>query len=101
MVLIFVHDAWNCLRELLESLDQLILFESDHSFLNLYFSCLLMEDQILWLIGEYVLYIDQEVILNNRRVVREDLMGYLESRRQTCNFMRISRIGFIPGMNLL
>ena len=97
----FVHYAWNCLRELLESLDQLILFESDHSFLNLYFSCLLMEDQILWLIGEYVLYIDQEVILNNRRVVREDLMGYLESRRQTCNFMRISRIGFIPGMNLL
>ena len=94
----WVSDTWNLLREILESLDQLILFESDHSLLNLYYSELLHEDSVLWLMGEYFFYIEKEVVLNNRRGTVDDMLGYLESRRLSCNFMKIPPIGHIPGM---
>ena len=58
-------------------------------------------ENISELIGEYVAYIEHEVILNNRKVSRQDLIGFLEARRLTCQFMCIPSIGQIPGMNLL
>ena len=94
----WVSDIWNALREILESLDQLILFETDYTLLNLCYSDLLNEESVLWLLGEYLFYIDNEVVLNNRRVTVDDMMGYLESRRLICNFMKIPPIGHIPGM---
>ena len=96
-----VKDAWNTLRELLESIDQLVLFESDHSILNLYFSKLLEEEKVLWLIGEYVHFVDQESVLNRRKISSSDLIGYLEARRLACNFLKIPCIGHIPGIQLL
>ena len=94
----WVSDTWNALREMLESLDQLILFETDHTLLNVCYSDLLYEDSVLWLLGENFFYIDNEVVLNNRRITVEDMIGYPESRRLICNFMKIPPIGHIPGM---
>ena len=86
---------------MLESLDQLLIFESDHSILNIYYANLMIEEPVLWLIGEYVYYIDEEVVLNNRKATRHGMIGYLESRRLACNFLRIPHIGHIPGMQLI
>ena len=59
------------------------------------------EDPILWLLGEYVVYIERDVELNQRKISNEDLVGYLEARHMACNYLKIPPIGYIPGMNLL
>ena len=96
----WVSDAWNALKEILESLDQLLIFESDHDLINLNFASLQNEDPVLWLIGEYVFFIDQEVVWNSRRAMSHNLFGYLESRRQDCMFMQIPAIGHILRLHL-
>ena len=93
-----VKEAWDSLRELMESIDQLVLFESDHSLLNLCFTRLLEEDTILWLLGEYVCFINTEVIINSRIATRQNLFGHLEARRQSCQTLRIPPISRIPGI---
>ena len=88
-----VADAWGTLQELLES-----LFETNHSLLNLYFEGLLEEESVLWLIGEYLCYIEEVVVLQSRRGSGIGLIGYLEARRQACNFLKIPMRRNIPGI---
>ena len=88
-----MRNAWSLVRELLESLDRLILFESHHSVLNLYFNTLYREEPIMWIIDEYVAYIKYEVILNIRRVSRADFLGYLRAKRVEHSFLAIPEIG--------
>ena len=94
-----VSDAWFTLRQLLESLDALILFESDHAILNLCFTNLFREEPIIWLIGEYVALVEYEVVLNNRTLTHNGLIGHLEARRLLCSHMCIPIVGTIPGMD--
>ena len=45
-----VLDAWNRLRDLLETLDSSTIMETDHSLINLYYDEPLCGNSILWLI---------------------------------------------------
>ena len=73
----WVSDLWCSLLDCLHSLNQLLIFESDNSLLHLYFEPLVREEPVLWLLGEYVSYIEHEVVLKNRKVSREDFFGHL------------------------
>ena len=97
---VWVRDTWGLVRELLESLDALILFESDHSLINLYFDTVIVrEEPFIWILGEYLTYIEREVILNNRRVNRVEFIGYLKAKRIENSFLPIPEIGLIPGLD--
>ena len=87
------------MRDILESHDQLTLFEPDESLINLSFTNLYREEPVVWLIGEYVAYIEHEVILGNRRVGRADFLGHLTAKKLEYRFMMLPDIGFIPGID--
>ena len=87
------------MRDILESLDQLIFFEADDNIINLCFTNLYREEPVVWLIGEYIAYIEQEVVLGNRRVGRDDFLGHLAAKKLECRFMMLPDIGFIPGID--
>ena len=72
-----VVSGWNKLREILSNLEPDLIFESDHSILNLYFSLTRRENAILWLIGKYLELIEYETISNCRKISEGKLMGWL------------------------
>ena len=94
-----VNDAWFTLRQILENIDPLLLFESDHSLINFYFTNLFREEPIIWLIGEFTSYLEHEVFLNNRMATGKGLLGYLDARRSSCGLMSIPPIGSIPEID--
>ena len=64
-----VSQSWGQLRELLENLDFNIVFEADTAILNLSFVQTSREPAVLWLLGEYICFIEKEIVLYNRRHV--------------------------------
>ena len=75
-----------------------MMFESDYSFLNLSFVKSLKDSTVLWIIGEYVQYVEEEVVLKNRKVNREDLLHHLRTRKLECANVCMDALDFIPGL---
>ena len=93
-----VRDAWNFLRELMKSTDQSMVFETDHSLLNLYYEVSIMDNAVLWLIGEYISYVESEVLLLDRKISRDSLQSHLKNRFLICRQQAMPDFGFIPGL---
>ena len=75
-----VLEGWNCLKEIIESIDITMVFESDHSLLNLYYQEPTQGSSVLWLLGVYIDYTGKEVILNNRRITRSKLIIHIKAK---------------------
>ena len=93
-----VYEAWAQLRELFENLDFYMVFESNHSLLNLYFSEPLSGPTILWLLGEYV-----DLVANNHERGCKVLSKYYLLRHLRFIWLECTRamkldIVFIPGL---
>ena len=43
--------------------------------------------------------VEYEVVLNNRKLTHNGLIGHLEARRLLCSHMSIPTVGTIPGMD--
>ena len=95
---ILVLDAWSTLRNLLERLDQSLCFESDHSLIHLYYLEPMGSNSVLWLIGEYLVYIEREFIFSNRKVSGSGLLSCLRSRWSDCTRIAMPNLEFIPGL---
>ena len=96
---VLVPDAWNCLRELLESVDEDIIYETDHSLLHLYYSESINGNSILWLIAEYIDLVEREVVISNRKLSASHLLNHLRARKFACARLAMPDIGFIPGLH--
>ena len=94
-----ISRCWDKLRELLLNLDFNFVFEADQAFLNLSFTESLRSPAVLWLIGEYVCFIEKESVLRNRRLTSEELMYFLTTSISECKLSRMPNIGFIPGLS--
>ena len=90
--------TWMSFRRSLEFLDHRVAQESDDSILHLYYQEMLASNSILWLIGEYVVFIEKEVVLANRNVSGLSLLNHLRSRWLECSRLNIPDLGFIPGL---
>ena len=95
---LFLSECWKTLRDFIENIEPLSTFESDHSLLNLYFTPFQREISILWLIGEYVAFVDRESLTKNRRVSSPEFCHYLRQRWLECKNMAMPFIGIIPGL---
>ena len=93
-----VLEAWNGLKEIIESIDITMVFESDHSLLNLYYQEPIQGTAVLWLIGVYVDYTEKEVILNNRRITRSNLINHIKAKWFESIRIAMPDLGFIPGL---
>ena len=90
--------AWNRVRELIESLDIAMVFESDHSLIHLYFAETNKRNAILWIIGEYICYVENEVILKGRLLTDSEILNHLKSRLNECRFILMPHLGHIPDL---
>ena len=93
-----VHSTWLSLRSTLETLDSSLCQESEDSILHLYYEESLASNSILWLIGEYVVFIENEVVLSNRNVSSQSLSNHLRSRWIECSKLNIPNLEFILGL---
>ena len=93
-----VIDAWNTLRDLLENLDSSLIHERDLSLINLCYLEPLRKHSVLWLIGEYIVLIEQEVIFCDRSISSSKLLSHLRSRWLECSKLSIPMLEFIPGL---
>ena len=87
-----VNDAWQEVFSIIVSLDISMVFETDHSLIHLYFSESSREADILWVIGEYVDYVEKETVLKNRKISSTEILSYLKSRIHNCRNLPISYI---------
>ena len=94
-----VSDAWSTLRDLLETIDQNIIPETDYALLHLFYEEPIMANSVLWLLGEYIDYIETEVVLMGRKVSGSGLISNLRARRFSCALQAMPDIGFIPGLH--
>ena len=93
-----VSEAWLLIQDLILSLDFSMVFETDHSLICLYFSPSIKETDILWLLGEYVVYVENEAVLKNRRISHRELLCHSKSRFLSCNNLPISNLKpFLSG----
>ena len=93
-----VIDSWNSLRDLLENLDPSLMHERDLSLINLCYQEPLSGNSVLWLIGEYVSLIEEEVVLFKRSISATKLMTHLRNRWHECSTLKMPLLEFIPGL---
>ena len=92
-----IIEAWNSLRDILETIDVSLVFETDKSLINLNYNETILSNSIIWLIGEYVALIE-EVVSSNKSLSSYKLLSHLRSRWLECMRLSIPDIGFIPGL---
>ena len=92
-----IIEAWKSLRDILETIDVSLVFETDKSLINLNYNETILSNSIIWLIGEYVALIE-EVVSSNKSLSSYKLLSHLRSRWLECMRLSIPDIGFIPGL---
>ena len=94
-----VSEAWLTIRDLIESVDFELVFESDCSLLHFYFNSTCRENAVLWLIGEYVSLVESEVVLKNNSLSSKKIIDHLSTRQLECRNLSLPDIGLIPGLS--
>ena len=54
---------------------------------------------MVWLIGNYVLFIEEQMILKDRRVTGDQLVGWLRAKLLECKNRAMPDLGYIPGVH--
>ena len=94
----FVQEAWGTLRFFIDRLEPGLVTISDKSLLHLDYPGVVRGDTILWLLGSYLEYVEQEVVLQGRRVSSDGLLGFFKLKKIECRYIAMPEIGFIPGL---
>merc|ERR1711954_381117 len=62
----WVAPAWVSLRDIMNRVSPDLIFESDHNILHLRFSLVQRDEAVVWLLGQYLEYVEKEAILGNK-----------------------------------
>ena len=94
-----VMHTWEQVRDLIVSLDPVLLSVSNKRLLHLDYPKVRRENDILWLLGVYLEYVECEVIRHDNRVTSVGLIGYLRYRKLASRDLAIPNLGFIQGID--
>ena len=94
-----VIDAWLKVRDLIAQLDQEMIYESDYNLIHLNFPSLLRDNAIVWMIGHYVQFVEEEVVLKGRKVTGRQILGWLGAKAFECRYRAMPELGIIPGIH--
>ena len=94
----WVKEAWKKLRSILENLDMNIAHISDENLLHLNFHHSLRESAILWLMGIYIEYVDNELIANKRKLSSRTFLGRAQAKLFECQYRAMPSLGHISGL---
>ena len=73
---------------------------SDLRLLRLDFPPSLRENAILWLLGNFVVLVEQEVVSKNNRLDISSIKGLFRQKKDYCNHLAMPHIGPIPGIDI-
>ena len=94
-----VMHTWESVKDLIVSLDPVLLSVSNKRLLHLDYPKVRRENAILWLLGVYLEYVECEVIRHDNRVTSVGLIGYLRYRKLASRDLAIPNLGFIQGID--
>ena len=94
----WVADVWHKLLDIISQLEPTMVFESSSDILHLNFPKHLNENAILWLLGQYVDFIEEEAFIKSKRVSIHQFIGYLSAKKIDSIYHAMPFIGLIPGL---
>ena len=71
----------------------------DSDFLYLRFSQVLRDEDILWLLGMYLEYMEDKVVLRGQAASVDDFVGHVKYKQVMANYQAMPALGLIPGTN--
>ena len=83
----------------MESIEPTIIYETDYSVLHLCFRRLENDLPIVWLLGQYLAYVEKEVFIDNRTVSGAQIRGWLQSKLPEARNMAMNEIGHITALD--
>ena len=86
------------LKGLMENIETDLIYETDHNLLNLCFPLSLRDNALIWLLGQYLEYVENEVMVKNLKISREQFGGWLLAKYSEAKSASIPYLGLIPGI---
>ena len=94
----WVSDVWHKMLDIISRMEPSMVFETSHDVLHLNFPKHVHENSILWLIGQYVQFIEEETFIRNKRVSVSQFIGHLSAKRMDSRHQAMPYIADIPGL---
>ena len=76
-----------------------MVFDSDHNLLHLCFPSMQRETTVVWLVGQYLEYVEKESILGNKRLLHAHISGWLSAKILESRNVGMADLGHIPGLD--
>ena len=95
----WVREAWEYLRYLLERLELDLRGMRDYGLLHLDFGPVRNEVGVLWLLGTYLEFVEEQVVVHRRRVTGHGLKGHLLFRKMVGRHRATPDPGPLPGLD--
>ena len=76
----WVISAWNKLLDIIFTLEPSLVFETSHDILHLNFHKTQKDNTILWLLGHYLDYVEEESVVKNNKVSGSSFQGLLSAK---------------------
>ena len=94
-----VSSTWNKLLDLVIYLEPVLVFESSYDILHLNFPETKSDNTILWLLGQYLDYIEDESIIKQNKVNASHFQGYISAKLIDSAHVAMPEIYAIPCLN--
>merc|ERR1712082_394074 len=80
-------------------IDPALILIDDADLLYLRFPRGLKEEDTLWMLGVYLAYVEDKIILRGMAASVNDFVGHARYMRSEANYLAMPSIGIIPGLN--
>ena len=93
-----VADAWIGLKRLIFSVDNEVAVETDDALLNLDYGSSSREEAIIWLLGNFIRVVEEEIVMRQVGLNEDKLILSLKTRKQGREGRSVVDIGHIPAL---
>ena len=76
-----------------------MIFEPDYNVLHLQFMPTQRDLTVVWLLGQYLEYVEKEAIIGNRRLLQNHISGWLSAKLLESRNVAMADLGSIPGLD--
>ena len=91
--------AWEQARAVMEDMAPELEQVSNKNMLHLFYPRVERETDVLWVLGNYIEYVEHEAILQGNKCSAGGLLGYLRYRRSASKWIAMPELGMIPGVD--
>ena len=91
-------EVWGWVRFRLNQMESSHTFLQDSDFLYLRFFRGLRDEDILWLLGVYLEYVEDKVVLRGQAASVDDFLGHVKYKRAMTTNQAMSDLGLIPAV---